>query len=345
MTKKQTESIGYRSPSVSIIVPVFNMAAYIEDCLRSLQAQGNLSFEGIVVDDGSTDQSHSLIVDFIKTDSRFRLIQQANNGLAGARNTGLQKARGEYVFFLDSDDIVLPNSLEPIYQEAKEAKADLQCFRSFPFVSAQEATHPNLERSRIISLPHPLASGPETLRHIALNGTWHPSATQYLIRRDFLNQHSIRFELGMLYEDNPFTFELLSKAEIVGATDMPVLGYRLRTGSITRQTPTVQHVESLRIAAFRVREIFRETRRKGKLSGAFAHAYVQQNIASQLRLAIKRCRKADVHLPIDHWRPFGLRALPLRNLTRLILLSVPTKLVRWVFRLSSIVLPSGKNKD
>ena len=320
-------------PAVSVIVPVFNTAAYVEDCLRSLQCQEGLIFEGIVVDDGSTDQSHSIIVDFIETDSRFRLIRQSNTGLAGARDTGLQHARGDYVFFLDSDDVVVPNTLEPIYREAKKTKADLQCFRSFPFVSAKEATHPNLEPSRIISLPHPLASGPETLRHIALNGTWHPSATQYLIRRDFLNQHSIRFELGMLYEDNPFTFELLSKAEIVGATDMPVLGYRLRTGSITRQTPTVLHVESLRMATVRVREIFRKTQRKGKLSDTFAYAYVQQNIASQLGTVIKHYRKSGVKLAGRRLEGFSMWAVSMQNVFLFLALSAVTKPVRWFARL------------
>ena len=330
------------TPSVSVIVPVFNTAAYVEDCLRSLQCQEGLSFEGIVVDDGSTDQSHSIIIDFIETDSRFRLIRQSNTGLAGARNTGLQYARGDYVFFLDSDDVVVPNTLEPIYQEAKKTKADLQYFRSFPFVSAQEATHPNLKLSRIISIPHPLASGPETLRHIALNGTWHPSATQYLIRRDFLNQHSIRFELGMLYEDNPFTFELLSKAEIVGATDMPVLGYRLRTGSITRQTPTVLHVESLRMAAVRVREIYLETRRKGKLSDTFAYAYVQQNISSQLRVVTRRYTKYGLDSGVGRRARFKVAVISLQNTFQFIALSTITKPVRWLARFRP--WPAGKSE-
>ena len=332
-------------PSVSVIVPVFNTAGYVEDCLRSLQDQGNLIFEAIVVDDGSTDQSHSLILKFSKTDSRFRVIHQPNLGLSGARNTGLQEARGEYVFFLDSDDIVTSNSLDLIFREAKQSGTDVQCFRSFPFSSAQEISQPNLELSRIISLPRPLASGPETLRQMALNGTWRPSATQYLIRREFLIEHSIRFKPGILYEDNPFTFEVLTKANSVGVTDIPVLGFRLRADSITRQSPTVHHIESLLKAASQVREIFHESRSRKKLADNFAYAYVQQNIASQLRSAIKRYRKSRVQPQNDARQQLNLWILTPRNLSTLLMLSALTKSVRWVSRLSSYALPSAKYVD
>ncbi len=320
------------TPSVSIIVPVYNTAPYVTDCLATLQRQGDLNFEAIVVDDGSTDESHSTILGFIQTDSRFRFIRQENRGLAEARNTGLRQARGDYVLFLDSDDIVLPDTLVNVFRQASESRADVQCFRWFPFRSRRDRTKLNPEYSRVISAPQPMAGGLETLRHLALYGTWQPKATQYLIRRIFLEEHSMRFEPGILYEDNPFTFELFVRAKKVCVTDSPVLGYRLREESITRQKPTRHHIDSLRTVAVRVKEIFSEKGGKKRLVDIFVYAYVQQNIASQLRTVIGRYLESGAPISVDYRRRLIILTLTLQNWARLLFFSAFTKPVRWFMR-------------
>src|SRR4051812_39209032 len=98
-------------PVVSIIMPAYNVAPYIGDAIRSALAQTYTDFELIVVDDGSKDDTAALAREFARTDRRVRLVQQANRGLAGARNTALRAATGEFFALLDSDDIWEPSFL------------------------------------------------------------------------------------------------------------------------------------------------------------------------------------------------------------------------------------------
>jgi len=98
------------SKKVSVIVPVYNAEQYVKDTLQSLLAQTHSNLEVIIVDDGSPDQSIEVCRQF--TDSRIKIVQQSNRGLAGARNTGIRHAQGEYVAFLDADDLWLPEKLE-----------------------------------------------------------------------------------------------------------------------------------------------------------------------------------------------------------------------------------------
>src|SRR6185503_16477401 len=97
---------------VSVIVPVYNGAGFIVDTLCSVRDQAHGRLECIIVDDGSTDQTAVIVKEWIKQDARFSYIYQPNKGLSGARNTGLDHAKGKYIQFLDADDVILPSKLE-----------------------------------------------------------------------------------------------------------------------------------------------------------------------------------------------------------------------------------------
>ena len=96
-------------PKVSVIVPVYNVAEYVEGCLNSLMAQTEKDIEIICVDDGSTDSSGQIVDETARKDKRIKVIHQKNGGLSAARNTGLDQAIGEYVSFCDSDDYFVKN--------------------------------------------------------------------------------------------------------------------------------------------------------------------------------------------------------------------------------------------
>lgn len=97
---------------VSVIVPVYNGAGFITDSLESVKGQTHDSLECIIVDDGSTDNTGNIVKEWIKDDNRFSYVFQSNLGLSGARNTGLEKAKGDFIQFLDADDVLLPSKLE-----------------------------------------------------------------------------------------------------------------------------------------------------------------------------------------------------------------------------------------
>lgn len=107
-------------PEVSVIVPIYNTSSFLEECLESVVAQTFQDFEAILVDDGSTDSSARIAEGFAKKDSRFRLVRQCNMGLSEARNTGLRNAQGNWIAFVDSDDVLSPDFLKTLWQAAIE---------------------------------------------------------------------------------------------------------------------------------------------------------------------------------------------------------------------------------
>ena len=110
---------------ISIIVPVFNVENYLSYCLDSIAHQTYKEFEAILVDDGSTDSSGVICDEFCKKDNRFRVIHQKNQGLSGARNTGLSEAKGDYFCFIDSDDYIHPRMIELLEKTCRETGCEI----------------------------------------------------------------------------------------------------------------------------------------------------------------------------------------------------------------------------
>ena len=113
------------SELISIIVPVYNVEDYLKECAASIMGQTYENYEAIIVDDGSTDNSGAICDALEGLDERFRVIHQENRGLSGARNRGLSEAKGDYICFVDSDDMISPKFLEEMLGAIKAGKADL----------------------------------------------------------------------------------------------------------------------------------------------------------------------------------------------------------------------------
>ncbi len=112
-------------PTISIILPIYQVEAFIQGCIRSILAQTYTDFECICVDDGSPDRSSDLAREAIGDDPRFLMIRQENKMLGGARNTGISHAKGDYITFIDSDDYMHPRMLEILLSTLKESEADV----------------------------------------------------------------------------------------------------------------------------------------------------------------------------------------------------------------------------
>ncbi len=113
------------SELVSIIIPVYNVEEYLKKCAASIMGQTYKNFEAIFVDDGSTDSSGSICDGLAEFENRIKVIHQENRGLSGARNTGLAEAKGEYICFVDSDDMISPEYLSDMMDAIKESGADM----------------------------------------------------------------------------------------------------------------------------------------------------------------------------------------------------------------------------
>ncbi|HHX90946.1 MAG TPA: glycosyltransferase family 2 protein, partial [Paracoccus sp.] len=218
------------APRISVIVPVHDVEAHVGACIASLRAQTMGDFEALVIDDGSTDDSAARAVEAIAGDPRFRLIRQENRGLSGARNTGLDAARGAFVAFLDSDDQFAPAFLERMH-------AALVADGGGWVACAIRLTYPDgtaFDHSAIHGAPE-LRPGPA--RRVALEDCARivrhfPSAWNKLYRRDLID--GLRFPEGTWFEDHEFFWALVARAGHLLYLPEPLyLHARARPGQIT----------------------------------------------------------------------------------------------------------------
>ncbi|MGH3040283.1 MAG: bifunctional glycosyltransferase/CDP-glycerol:glycerophosphate glycerophosphotransferase, partial [Gaiellaceae bacterium] len=223
------------SARISVVVPVYNVAAYLEECLESLAQQTFGDLEVVLVDDGSTDESPEIAERFAARDARFRLVEQANAGLGAARNTGARHASGEFIVFADSDDVVPRHAYELLLGTLDETGSDFASgnVRRLTPQGSQKATFlaKAFDRTRlrthITRFPHLVADR---------------TAWNKLFRRSFWDRHRLRFPVGVYYEDTPVTIPAHYLAESVDVIEQTVYLWRVREGpdlSITqRRTET-----------------------------------------------------------------------------------------------------------
>ena len=136
---------------ISVIVPVYKVEKYLERCIDSILAQTFNDFEVICVNDGSPDKCGKILEKYAKKDKRIKVITQKNQGSSQARNNGMKKAKGKYIYFLDSDDYIHPQLLEICYEFATKNKAELVSFRSIEVfdMNKSEVAYPVFEMNKI----------------------------------------------------------------------------------------------------------------------------------------------------------------------------------------------------
>ncbi|MDX9781581.1 MAG: glycosyltransferase family 2 protein, partial [Bacteroidales bacterium] len=116
------------NPKVSVIIPVYNTVNYLESSVSSIQEQTLRDIEILIIDDGSTDNSPAILKKLSESDARIRLFTQSNQGQSAARNLGLDNAQGDYVYFMDSDDILELNTLSSCYEKCDSQNLDIVIF-------------------------------------------------------------------------------------------------------------------------------------------------------------------------------------------------------------------------
>lgn len=204
---------------VSIIVPVYNVEAYIEKCLESLHVQTLEDIEIIVVNDGSPDNSQIIIDRYATIDRRIIALQKENGGLSSARNYGFKYATGEYIGYVDSDDWIEPDMFEKMYNVAKEKSADVVVC-DFYFHKAD-----SLEI--ITGMNH---YTDDMIKNYILNT---PSACNKIYKRDLLNENY--WITGVYYEDFASNYFLISKVNKIIHLAEPLYYYYQRPTSIMHE--------------------------------------------------------------------------------------------------------------
>ena len=215
---------------ISVVVPVYNVAPYLERCVKSVLRQTYKDLEVILVDDGSTDGSGELCDQLALTDIRIHVVHQKNQGLSGARNTGIRQATGEYIAFIDSDDEWLfDDGLEKLLKTTSNDK-DLIIFKGVNiWKDGRKTPFGDYDVSHISRLP----DAQTVFSHLVESQQFQMSACFLLVRRKVLTDNGLYFPQGLISEDVQWSLMLWQYVHSVCVTNLEFYGYYHRENSIT----------------------------------------------------------------------------------------------------------------
>lgn len=213
-------------PKISVVVPVYNVEKFLKPCLDSAKNQTLDDIEIICVDDGSTDSSGKILDEYAAQDSRFIVIHKENGGYGKAMNVGLQQARGKYFCILESDDLIMPDTYEILYNAAEKFEADV--VRTDYFDLTTKNGKINLvakQLSKDFSYYYRLiCPNKEPIVYSFVMHNW-----TGIYKRDFLEKHHIRYNEtpGASYQDNGFFFQVFAQTEKLVYVPRPCYCYRI----------------------------------------------------------------------------------------------------------------------
>lgn len=256
-------------PSLTIIIPVYNVEQYLPKCLDSVLVDNQFTGQVVCVNDGSTDGSLAILEQYAEKYPNIEIISQSNAGLSVARNTGLDRATGDYVFFPDSDDWIFSGSIkrvmtqidgeEVVYFNAKVYDEEKQSF-------GKEVDIPELKH---VDGQTYFSAVYDQARNVPCACVWGG-----IYSRLFLMKNHLYNEPGIFHEDNYFTPQLLLAAKDVSSVNECVYVYRIRKGSITTNV-TQKHIKDLLFVA---RNLYAKYEKRGNVQEVFykdiCHIYV-----------------------------------------------------------------------
>lgn len=216
-----------REPLCSIIVPIYNVEALLPRCIDSLIGQQYQNIEIILVNDGSTDSSEAICREYLNRDSRIKLINKENGGLSSARNAGLKLSKGEYIFFVDSDDYVTSDFCSVGVDGFLNHNADVVIFGfNNIFVDTNKIIKKHCRKSRVISKE-------EALKGTLIDGYINSLAWNKAYKRELFD--NIKYPEGMVFEDVGTTYKIFDKANTIYISSNITYNYELRNGSISNK--------------------------------------------------------------------------------------------------------------
>jgi len=289
---------------ISIIIPVYNSEEYIERCLNSVIAQSYKNWECIIVDDGSTDKSFDILESWSKRDFRFKVLHQANAGAGMARNAGIEQAKGEYLVFVDSDDMIASDYLERLSHHNED----------IVFIDIDAIS----ENGKILRKEYLSAYKDKPIDDIIryqMTGTMPWGGWRKAVKRIILNNSFIRYSNQKNGEEAVYSFLLLTNAKTVAFIDKPMYRYILRDNSLSNsrnEDPWGGLVE-----IYRSNASFNSILSKGYLNtlnalnlcataislDRLASYYSFKEYCRKARLRIDKCKRSmvpDVGIDYDH---------------------------------------------
>lgn len=223
---------------ISVIVPVYNVEPYLSHCLDSIINQSYENIEIIVIDDGSTDYCAEICDEYASADNRIKVIHQQNGGLSAARNAGIKVATGEFIIFVDSDDIIAGNFCEMLLRTALQTDADIvECgFVKFESVTKQST-------AEVSATIRPETFTATVALELLMKGDLKQAVWNKVYRREVV--HDVKFPVGKLNEDEFWTYKVFGNARKIAKIDNCLYFYRQQAESIMGRDYNIKRLDGL----------------------------------------------------------------------------------------------------
>lgn len=278
-------------PKISVIIPVYNVEKYISACLESVLSQTFQDWEAICVNDGSTDGCSDILTRYEKRDPRIKVITQANQGLSQARNRGLLDATGEYILFLDSDDLIDSQLMEVTYYFAKKEDADMVSFHFTRNVDEEPLKHTPYIPDTLpyVVTREPLYFQQKRHKHKILVNVW-----SKLLRRTYVAD--LTFIPYITMEDYPYVYALFVRHPKTVILSCQLYYYTYNPKSISAKEITVKNINDYRIGLTSVIDVYATASVKEQ---RFVRAQLVPNLLKQQWNAISKVEK-EKQAPLFH---------------------------------------------
>ena len=265
---------------LSIIVPFYNVEKYIEECIRSLYDQDipQEEYEVICVDDCSPDNSIAVIEDFRLKVGNLKLIRhERNKKLGGARNTGLKEAKGRYVWFVDSDDYIIPNCLKELLTEIEEH--DLDYIHFYHKIDRDGVISEKVNQSE----PTSITTGVDLFFSKEVNWLEQITAWSKIYKRAFLEENNLYFAENIMYEDNDYALRVVMHATSCRHIALSPYVYRANNDSITHVAFSNTHVRYWQKVWILILELVPRLKVKDKRFVSIIQGYIKSDMVAIIR--------------------------------------------------------------
>lgn len=243
--KKILISGNSMEPVVSVIIPVYNVEDYLAECLDSIRNQTLKNIEIICVDDGSTDNSLNILCQIANEDSRISVLAEKNSGQSAARNFGIQVARGQYLYYMDSDDLLEPDALRFLVEAIEEKELDCIFFggKTFYETNALSSIHQSYAAYYGYRLScEKVMSGPDLFTILNQSKEFRASACMQMSKAELIRKNNIWFYDGIFFEDELYTLEVLLRSQKCMTIQEQFYIRRIREGSTVTSTVTISRL-------------------------------------------------------------------------------------------------------
>lgn len=250
---------------ISIIIPVYNVEKYIENCINSILNNTFKNIEIICINDGSTDNSLKILNELSQKEKRLKVFSQNNQGAGAARNYGLLLAKGKYIYFMDSDDTIHKRALEYLFFEMEKNNLDMLMFSATTIFQSNKIKDKYYDYENAYKRNYDYSEineGKLLFTEFVKNGELKLSPVLYILNKGFLDNNKICFKEGIIYEDNIFTIKCLTLAKRVAYKNIILYNRLIRNNSVMTSTSIIKSLKSILIVILELKKFAKKYKLK-----------------------------------------------------------------------------------